>query len=354
VDLVRAQLQLFDGRTISDLSLDRDFPPPSASAVQLRVTAEDPTKSFQLSPGTIHASDVVWPAGRGVRIDTWLSNGPNATRSDWTVGTDFDSLLAKIIVRGASFEEMNQKAQHALSEFGVAGPVHTNASMLAGLINHPDWVAGDVDTLWLERNADTIIELGNKVYRQPSPVLRKANAPNPSSASSLLQPGSLFHLTLAHTSEGGSGQTTRHSITLSSIKQNAFPETLSGTLQTSFTPTPFAFTLSQSSSAAVSGGSFELADPNNHRHIATPLTGKIVELHPALIAAGKGADAEPSRVKRGETVMVLSVMKMENTVLAPVDGTVARLGNGIQIGAVIGEGMLICILGDGKESRNRL
>ncbi|KAH6909412.1 carboxylase:pyruvate/acetyl-coa/propionyl-CoA, partial [Coprinopsis sp. MPI-PUGE-AT-0042] len=355
VDLVRAQLQLFDGKTLGDLSLDRDIPPPSASAVQLRITAEDPAKGFQLSPGAIRASDVLWPAGRRVRIDTWLSHGPNAPPSDWTIGTDFDSLLAKIIVRGPSFEEMTQKAQCALSEFSIAGPVQTNATVLAGIINHPDWAAGDIDTLWLERNAKAIIKLGAKAYHPPRHALQEPSATTgPSAATALLQPGSLFHLSLAPVSEGGSRRTTKHTITLSSIKQNSFPETLSGTLQTSLTPTPFTFSLSQSSSAAVSAGSFELADPNDHRHIATPLTGKIVELHPALIAASKGADAGNLHIKKGETVMVLSVMKMENTVVAPVDGMVTRVGKGIQVGVVIGEGMLVCALEDGRGSTSRL
>ncbi|KAH6909410.1 hypothetical protein BKA70DRAFT_199063 [Coprinopsis sp. MPI-PUGE-AT-0042] len=117
----------------------------------------------------------------------------------------------------------------------------------------------------------------------------------------------------------GSGQTAKHTIRLSSIKQNAFLDTLSGALQTALTPTHFTF-------------SVRLANPNERQHIATPLTGKIVELHPALIAASKGADAGSLHVKKGEMGVVLSVVKMENTVVATAERMVTRVGSGVQIG----------------------
>ncbi|EAU82890.2 carboxylase:pyruvate/acetyl-CoA/propionyl-CoA [Coprinopsis cinerea okayama7 len=367
VDLVRAQLQLFTNKTLKDLNLDQPFPAPQSSAIQLRLTAEDPLKSFQLSPGTIRPSDVIWPAGRGIRIDTWLSNGPYAGSTEWIVGTEFDSLLAKIIVRASSFEEMNQKALRALAEFSVGSTVQTNLPVLAGVVAHPDWNSGNIDTLWLERNLQQVLDLGAKsTARTRSTAIQSSTTSNSTStggqATAFLQPGALFHLTLSPTpSSGTPGPTTKHTLTLSSIGQNAFPDALSGTLQTSLTPTPFAFSLAQSSSAAVDAGSFELADPNNPAHVGTPLTGKIVELHPALVDASKTADdtggdgdVGKRRVRKGETVLVLSVMKMENSIVAPFDGYISKVGKGIRVGVVVGEGVLVCVVDDGKGSGSRL
>ncbi|TFK28522.1 carboxylase:pyruvate/acetyl-coa/propionyl-CoA [Coprinopsis marcescibilis] len=353
IDLVRAQLQLFAFKSLRALALNNPVPPPQSSAVQLRLTAEDPARSFQSSPGTIQALDIAWPAGRGVRVDTWLSSGPAFSIPEWNIGTDFDSLLAKVIVRGSTFEEMTQKARRALAEFTFNGAVQTNASLLAGVIDHPDWVTGNIDTLWLERNASNILQRGTKLLKPGKPPSR-ANKPVISSGNSgttaFLQPGALFHLNLSPL--GTSGAATKHTLTLSSIGQNTFPDALSGTLQSSLTATPFEFSLIQSTSAAVSTGSFELADPNNVAHVSTPLTGKIVELHPALIAVLKGEAG--GRVKRGETVMVLSVMKMENSIVSGVDGEVERVGRGIKPGVVVGEGILVCVIGKQKAGSSRL
>ena len=76
------------------------------------------------------------------------------------MGTDFDSLLAKFVARGNGFEEMTQKARRVVREFDISGggsTVRTNSAVLAGVVEHPDWLTGDIDTLWLdaERRRDS-------------------------------------------------------------------------------------------------------------------------------------------------------------------------------------------------------
>ncbi|KAJ2932220.1 hypothetical protein H1R20_g4871, partial [Candolleomyces eurysporus] len=383
-DLLRAQLLLFTPDTsLRTLYLDKPLPHPTAFAVQLRLTAEDPSKNFQLSPGTIRAADLTWPAGRGVRIDTWLSSNGHGP-AEWTVGTEFDSLLAKFVVRGRSFEEMTQKARRVVREFSLGNTnlgsgsgmsaVRTNAAVLAGVLEHPDWSTGDIDTLWLERNAAMILELGNNAVGErvvprglgfapagnSSPTGPAASGGGGGGATiTMLQPGSLFTLTLSPPDQ--KELETKHTLTLSSIGRNAFPEMLSGVLQTTLSSsTPqLAFKLEQSTSAAVgSAGEFELADPNDARHVGVPLTGKVVEVHSALLSPQKGGssnstkDRERSRVRKGEALVVLSVMKMENSVVAPFDGFVERPGKGVKVGAVVGEGTLACVLEeDGSRSQ---
>ncbi|KDR68330.1 hypothetical protein GALMADRAFT_256949 [Galerina marginata CBS 339.88] len=412
IDLVRAQLILFSSshNTLSALSLHLPPAPPTSYAIQLRLTAENPQRGFQLSPGTLRSSDVVWPGGRGVRIDTWLAVGPNdhpqvkggdGIDVQWVVGTDFDSLLAKIIVHGSTFEEATEKGLRAVRELWVgSGAVKTNVAVLAGTLTHQAWIDGAVDTLWLERNATEVLRLGEGVLgrgRRETKLLKR-NAKGQQEAGNLagqrgsviLQPGSLFHLTLSPSSASESDTTTassssssssttptKHSITLASIAQNAFPEVLSGTFLSSFSAggtsstTPISFTLTQSTSANVSTGQFELADPNDPTHVGAPMTGKIVEVHPALAAvlsSSSASDPSPSRaernlnarrikVRKGDALVVLSVMKMENVIAAPFDGYVERVGSGVRVGVVLGEGMLICVLstsgsmGDGASGK---
>ncbi|KAF8872417.1 hypothetical protein BD779DRAFT_1613814 [Infundibulicybe gibba] len=279
IDLVRVQLLLsLPGSTLSSVQLPAVPHPPMGAAIQLRITADEPP-GFQLSTGVIQARDITWPSGPGIRIDTWLLGLPS-----FLVGAEFDSLLAKIIVRGRDFEESTQRAKRALSELAIRGEVKTNHSR-------------------------TIMPLQD-ISTTPQP----SNSP----AGVLMRPGTAFHLTL---SPKGSTSASKHILTLDSIGRNAFPNELSGTLQTTLSPTPLDFHITQSTSALMSASSFELADRNNPSHIASPLTGKVVELHPALLAAG-------------EAIIVFSIMKMETVVTAP--------GDGIKLG-LWWEGVLICI-----------
>lgn len=348
------------GATLASLSLDSPPLPPDGHAVQLRLTAEDPGRGFQLSPGVIRRSTVTWPTGRGVRVDTWLVTRSNVPVSEWTVGSDFDSLLAKIIVRARSFEEMSQKARRALQETSIGKDTKTNIAVLAGVIEHPDWMTGAIDTFWLERNAATIFDIGKKVLELGivdglEKVVQREQGTVPSPALGLgrllLQPGSLFHLKISPAGNSPNDVHSRHTLMLASIAQNGFPENLSGTLQTTFSPNPMAFTLSQASSTTVSSSAFELADPDNPKHIALPFTGKVVELHPALIAAREGGANSARRVKNGETLVVMTMMKMESVLVAPWDGIVEKVGKGVQVGIIIGEGTLVCVVGESGSSK---
>lgn len=289
-----------------------------------------------------------------MRIDTWLNTGfGTALSPSWTVGTDFDSLLAKIIVRGATFEEATQKGLRALKEFKLAGEVTTNVELLAGVLRHGSWQAGKIHTLWLESSLDEVMGLGKEVLG--SRVTTKGvavedlgvvatTAKSSSSATVMLQPGAVFNLSFT---PEGTNDVIKHTVSLSSLAHNAFPDQLSGILLTSLIPTPLSFNIAQSSSAAVSSAAgVELADPNNASHIGSPLTGKLVEMHPALTT-----EDGPREVKKGDTLAVLSVMKMESSVLAPFSGIVERKGKGLKAGIIINEGTLLAIVNLAEKSR---
>jgi acetyl-CoA carboxylase, biotin carboxylase subunit len=109
-------------------------------ALELRLTAEDPEKKFMPSPGTV--TEVAWPAGPWVRVDTWLEPGVE-------VPPFYDSLLAKLIVWGPDRAACVARARRALREVRVEG-VKTTAPLLARLLEE-DWFArGDFHTTTLE------------------------------------------------------------------------------------------------------------------------------------------------------------------------------------------------------------
>ena len=312
------------------------------------------------APEQFSSSDLQWPAGRGVRVDTWLSSSSFQSLWGWSVGTDFDSLLAKIIVRDESFEKATHKARRALHEFTLApnSKIKTNIDVLAGVMEHPDWKSDTINTFWLERNLEAVLSLGESVIGarnkdvvrlQAMPDLQQRSADGSNAMlgmNTLLQPGSLFHLTLTPASSSpscsssGSFESKKHLLTLASITHNAFPQRLSGVLQSTLSSTPLAFSLSRSTSAVINSGGFEPADLNDPLQVAAPLSGKITEVHSTL----KAADAGEKKVKKGETLVVLSAMKMETVVSAPHDGIIEKVGKGLKTGVIINEGMLICVV----------
>ncbi|THV07137.1 carboxylase:pyruvate/acetyl-coa/propionyl-CoA [Dendrothele bispora CBS 962.96] len=372
IDIVRTQILLsLSEYSLPSLSLSSS-PPCRGCSIQLRVTAENPSRSFMLSPGKILAKDLSWPAGHGVRVDTWLSYDPTSPNSaaapEWLVGTDFDSLLAKVIIRGSTFEEATQKAKRALREIYVGEIVKTNVDVLTGVLHHEDWRSGRIDTLWLERSLDQVLRLGaSSTVSKPSRSSTSTNQP-PSGMGSqstvVLRPGSMFNLTITSPTPTSSHPTsspsllpateTKHTLTLSSIALNTFPERLSGTIQSTILPSPFSFDLVQSTTSVGSSSSdFEFGDQNNASHVVSPITGKIVELHPAFASLSGSSSSSslssldqkvPRIIKKGDVLAVLSVMKMESVITAPQSGVIERFGNGVRLGVVIGEGMLLAVV----------
>jgi acetyl-CoA carboxylase biotin carboxylase subunit len=110
-------------------------------AIECRINAEDPARSFAPSPGTVTTFHL--PGGPGVRVDTHVYAG-------YRVPQHYDSLLAKLIVHGATREEAIARMRRSLAETVIEG-VHTTVPFLQAVMDHPDFVAGEVDTKFLER-----------------------------------------------------------------------------------------------------------------------------------------------------------------------------------------------------------
>lgn len=148
VDLVHAQLDL-----ASDF-WPKNFPDPNAfcllepSGVSLeaRILAEDPKNHFLPTPGKICFYQE--PKGEGVRVDSGVISGS-------VINSNFDSMIAKLIVHGATRALAVEKLKKALSEFIILGCT-TNISFLKSIASHPDFLYGKESTSWISENLDEL------------------------------------------------------------------------------------------------------------------------------------------------------------------------------------------------------
>jgi pyruvate carboxylase len=139
VDLVAAQLQIAGGATLGRLGLTQERISVRGTAVQCRITTEDPAEDFRPDTGTVTAYQS--PGGPGVRLDGAVYAGAEITPY-------FDSLLVKLTTRGPDLASAALRSRRALHEFHVRG-VKTNLDFLRRLMEHPDFLAGSVTTSFL-------------------------------------------------------------------------------------------------------------------------------------------------------------------------------------------------------------
>jgi acetyl-CoA carboxylase biotin carboxylase subunit len=138
LDLVAEQLALADG---GPLRLAQDQVRIAGHAIECRVNAEDWRAGFRPSPGTV--TRAVFPAGPGVRVDTWVQAGT-------VVPPHYDSLLAKLIVTGPDRAGALARLRRALAACDISG-VATNLPLHIALAAGPEFTAGAVDTGFLAR-----------------------------------------------------------------------------------------------------------------------------------------------------------------------------------------------------------
>ncbi|MDP9601960.1 UNVERIFIED_ORG: acetyl-CoA/propionyl-CoA carboxylase biotin carboxyl carrier protein [Variovorax paradoxus] len=139
IDLVIEQLRIADGLPLQV----RQTPAPRGHAFEFRINAEDVGRGFLPSPGPVKVFEA--PSGPGVRVDAGVDSGSQVP------GT-FDSLMAKLIVTGATREQAIARARRALKEFRIEG-LPTVLPFHRAVMTHPDFVSGDVfkvHTRWIE------------------------------------------------------------------------------------------------------------------------------------------------------------------------------------------------------------
>ncbi|QJU53312.1 pyruvate carboxylase [Herbiconiux sp. KACC 21604] len=141
VDLVQSQMLIASGTTFADLGLTQDGIVLHGAALQCRITTEDPTAGFRPDTGKIAAYRS--PGGAGVRLDG------GTVDVGAQISPHFDSMLAKMTCRGRDFPAAVRRARRALAEFRIRG-VSTNIPFLQGVLDDPDFIAGDLSTSFIE------------------------------------------------------------------------------------------------------------------------------------------------------------------------------------------------------------
>ena len=148
IDIVRTQIQVAQGLTLHgpEIGLPQQSAIPlHGTALQCRVTTEDPANNFVPDYGKIHTYRS--PAGFGIRLDGASAYG-GAVISPY-----YDSLLVKVTAWGQNFPQACQRMDRALREFRIRG-VKTNIPFLENVVNHPQFQAGETTTTFLDEKPE--------------------------------------------------------------------------------------------------------------------------------------------------------------------------------------------------------
>jgi acetyl-CoA carboxylase biotin carboxylase subunit len=137
LDLVKLQIAIAAGHR---LPFAWETITPRGHAIEVRLYAEDPENNFFPSPGKILSRRA--PSGPGIRLDEGVYSG-------WTVPTEYDPLLAKLIAWGNSREETIARLRRALEEYAVTG-IKTNAVLFRRILAEPDFLRAEIHTRWLD------------------------------------------------------------------------------------------------------------------------------------------------------------------------------------------------------------
>ncbi len=138
IDLIQQQIRIAAGEPLPFSQADI---PQFGHALECRINAEDPDNGFRPSPGVITGLRV--PAGRGVRWDSHVRIG-------YRVPPNYDSLVGKLISYGRDRDEAIATMRRALDEMVIEG-IPTTLPLHRRIFRNPDFLAGRVDTTWVER-----------------------------------------------------------------------------------------------------------------------------------------------------------------------------------------------------------
>ncbi|PZS13668.1 MAG: acetyl-/propionyl-CoA carboxylase subunit alpha, partial [Pseudonocardiales bacterium] len=278
IDLVLEQFRVADGEKLRFT----DDPAPRGHSFEFRINGEDPGRGFLPAPGTV--TTYREPGGPGVRVDAGIEGSS-------VIGGAFDSLLAKLIVTGASRAEALARARRALDEFVVDG-MATALPFHRAVVRDPAFTSDPftVFTQWIET------EFVNEIPPF-SGGAESADEPGPRETIVVEVGGKRLEVSLPAGFGAGSGGGAK----------KAAPKRTAG----------------KKSGAASSGDA-----------LTAPMQGTIVKV----------GVAEGDAVQPGQMIVVLEAMKMEQPLTAHKAGTVTALN--AEVGAVVTSGSSICEIKD--------
>ncbi len=315
LDLVEWQLRVAAGEPLpfgqEDIAL-------TGHAVEARICAEDPSRGFLPSGGTVLRLHE--PQGEGVRTDSGLSEGAE-------VGSLYDPMLSKVIAYGPDRATALRRLRAALAATVTLG-VPTNAGFLRRLLAHPDVVSGEMDTGLVEREVDSLLPEGvpAEVYEAAAAVRAEALAPRGGGWTDPFSVPSGWRMGGAHAAP-------------------AFPLRVPGREPVVHAPAPSAAPRVSHDAVTVElhgvthtfrragdwlgrdGDSWHVAD---HDPVAASLSGAghagadtLAAPMPGTVTVVKVAVGDT--VAAGQSLLVVEAMKMEHVISAPHAGTVAEL-----------------------------
>jgi acetyl-CoA carboxylase, biotin carboxylase subunit len=139
IDIIKEMIRVAEGEPLSFSQEDVKI---NGWSIECRINAEDPERNFMPSPGQIQF--YLPPGGLGVRVDSAAYQG-------YTIPPHYDSMIAKLIVWGATREEAISRMRRALSEFAVEG-IHTTIPFHLKLLQHNKFIDGSFDIKFLEEH----------------------------------------------------------------------------------------------------------------------------------------------------------------------------------------------------------
>ncbi|MFE5600231.1 acetyl/propionyl/methylcrotonyl-CoA carboxylase subunit alpha [Streptomyces coelicoflavus] len=311
LDLVEWQLRVAAGERLGFAQQDVRL---TGHAIEARLCAEDPSRGFLPSGGTVLR--LREPEGDGVRTDSGLSEGTE-------VGSLYDPMLSKVIAYGPDRETALRKLRAALAGTVTLG-VPTNAGFLRRLLAHPAVVAGELDTGLVEREVDGLVatDVPEAVYEAAAAVRLDALRPrgdgwtDPFSVPSGWRMGGepkavAFHLRVTdpveHTPRGTHTVTgDRVTVTLDGVRHTFHRAAdwlgRDGDAWHVRDHDPVAASLNRSAHAGADS-------------LTAPMPGTVTVVK---VAVG-------DEVSAGQSLLVVEAMKMEHVISAPHAGTVAEL-----------------------------
>jgi 3-methylcrotonyl-CoA carboxylase alpha subunit len=355
-DLVEWQLRVAAGQ---ELPLKQEQIALSGHAIEVRLYAENPARGFLPATGTLHRLHL--PAGDGVRVDTGVRQGDAVTPF-------YDPMIAKIIACGEDRDTARRRLAQALADTAVVG-VATNLGFLARLAGDPDFAAGAVDTGFIERRRDALLDPPGPV---PGIVLAAATLdrllPRPETAPAVdpwsAADGWRLNLAAAEQSFGLRCDGADYAVSASAAgrgwrlrlpdgEHQASGDRLAEDIIAAVVDAArhSVRVIAQPGGLAVFAGGqswiIEIVDPlappagaDLHAgRLTAPMPGRVVQL---LVKTG---DA----VRQGQPMLVIEAMKMEHMIAAPRDGTVAAVH--YAPGELVEEGAELIALAEPDDAR---
>jgi len=275
IDLVREQFRIADGELLGYAD-----PVARGHSIEFRINAEDPGRGFLPAPGTLATFNP--PSGPGVRLDAGYTAGQ-------TVPPVYDSLIAKLIITGATRREALQRAVRALAEFEITG-MPTVLPFHQAVVLDPAFTGADslgVHTRWIETEFSTILPAQEDGVGEPAPIRERLTV-----------------------EVGG--------------------KRLEVVLPVASAPVTAPASAERPRRASRKGPSASAAGGGNG--LVSPMQGTIIKI----------AVADGAAVLAGDVVVVLEAMKMEQPLVAHKGGTVSGLS--VAVGQTVTAGTVICAI----------